>query len=147
MTSARIARELKFYRFRKKMFALSKIKFNKVTKDVLDNVDYDAFVCGSDQIWNPNWFHPYYYANYKEIVVNKMAYAPSIGVTEIGDPQKEKYRKLLKNIEDKVVFSKDEDSIWICRNCGHVVIGKYAPEVCPVCNHPQSYFELKKENY
>ena len=44
-------------------------------------------------------------------------------------------------------FSKDEDCIWICRNCGHVVVGKFAPEVCPVCNHPQSYFELKSENY
>ena len=55
--------------------------------------------------------------------------------------------KIINNIENKVVFSKDEDAIWICRNCGHVVIGKYAPEVCPVCNHPQSFFELKSENY
>lgn len=58
--------------------------------------DMDCLIFGSDQIWNPNWFHPYYYANYKEIVVNKMAYAPSIGVTEIGDSQKEKYRKSLE---------------------------------------------------
>ena len=68
-------------------------------------------------------------------------------VAAIEKHHEERYRKLLKNIEDKVVFSKDEECVWICRNCGHVVIGKYAPEVCPVCNHPKSYFELKSENY
>ena len=68
-------------------------------------------------------------------------------VGAIEKHHEERFRKLLKNIEDKVVFSKDEDCIWICRNCGHVVVGKFAPEVCPVCNHPQSYFELKSENY
>ena len=69
---------------------------------------------------------------------------------EVGKIEKgheERYRKLLKNVEDKLVFTKDGDSIWQCRNCGHIVIGKSAPEVCPVCNHPQSYFEIKKENY
>ena len=59
----------------------------------------------------------------------------------------ERYRQLLKNIEDEVVFSKDEEKIWICRNCGHIVIGKKAPGVCPVCAHPQSFFEVKAENY
>ncbi len=68
-------------------------------------------------------------------------------VGEIERHHEERYRKLLNNIEDKVVFSKDEDAIWICRNCGHVVVGKQAPSVCPVCAHPQSYFELKSENY
>ena len=68
-------------------------------------------------------------------------------VGEIEKHHEERFKKLLKNIEDKVVFSKEEDTIWICRNCGHVVIGKYAPEVCPVCNHPKSYFEIKNENY
>lgn len=68
-------------------------------------------------------------------------------VGEIEKHHEERYRKLLKNIEDEVVFSKDEDKIWICRNCGHVVIGKKAPGVCPVCNHPQSFFEVKAENY
>ena len=68
-------------------------------------------------------------------------------VGEIEKHHEERYRKLLKNIDDQVVFSKDEDKIWICRNCGHIVIGKSAPDVCPVCNHPQSYFELKSENY
>ena len=69
------------------------------------------------------------------------------GVAAIEKHHEERYRKLLKNIEDEVVFSKDEDKIWICRNCGHVVIGKKAPDVCPVCAHPQSYFEIKAENY
>ena len=69
------------------------------------------------------------------------------GVGEIERHHEERFKKLLKNIEDAVVFSKDEDKIWICRNCGHVVVGKSAPEVCPVCNHPQSYFEIKAENY
>jgi rubrerythrin len=68
-------------------------------------------------------------------------------VGEIEKHHEERYRKLLKNIDDQVVFSKDDEKIWICRNCGHIVIGKYAPEVCPVCNHPQSYFEVKAENY
>ena len=55
--------------------------------------------------------------------------------------------KLLKNIEDEVVFSNDGDTIWICRNCGHIVVGKKAPEVCPVCKHKQSFFERKANNY
>ena len=69
------------------------------------------------------------------------------GVAAIEKHHEERYRKLLKNIEDEVVFSKDGESIWICRNCGHVVVGKKAPEVCPVCAHPKSFFELKAENY
>ncbi len=68
-------------------------------------------------------------------------------VGAIEKHHEERYRKLLKNIEDEVVFSKDEDKIWICRNCGHIVIGKKAPELCPVCSHPKSYFEVKAENY
>ena len=68
-------------------------------------------------------------------------------VGEIEKHHEERYRKLLKNIEDEVVFSSDGDKVWICRNCGHVVIGKKAPGICPVCNHPQSYFEIKAENY
>ena len=69
------------------------------------------------------------------------------GVAKIEKEHEERFRKLLKNVEDKVVFSSDEECIWVCRNCGHVVVGKYAPEVCPVCNHPQSFFEKKSNNY
>lgn len=69
------------------------------------------------------------------------------GVALIEKAHEERYRKLLKNIEDEVVFSRDEECIWQCRNCGHIVIGKKAPDECPVCNHPQAYFELKAQNY
>ena len=69
------------------------------------------------------------------------------GVAEVERHHEERYRKLLKNIEDKVVFSRDNECIWQCRNCGHIVVGKQAPEVCPVCDHPQAYFQLKPENY
>ena len=68
-------------------------------------------------------------------------------VAEIEKAHEERYRKHLINIEDEVVFSRDGDTIWQCRNCGHIVIGKKAPKVCPVCNHPQSYFEIKATNY
>ena len=69
------------------------------------------------------------------------------GVAQIEREHEERYRKLLKNIDDAVVFSRDGDCIWQCRNCGHIVVGKRAPEVCPVCAHPQSYFEIRKENF
>lgn len=68
-------------------------------------------------------------------------------VAEIEKHHEERYRRLLKNIEDAIVFSRDGDAIWICRNCGHVVIGKNAPKACPVCLHPQSFFELEAKNY
>ena len=68
-------------------------------------------------------------------------------VGAIEKHHEERYRKLLKNINDAVVFSRDGDAIWICRNCGHIVVGPKAPSVCPVCSHPQSFFELKAENY
>ena len=68
-------------------------------------------------------------------------------VGKIEKHHEERYRKLLKNIEDELVFSSEGDTIWICRNCGHIVVGKKAPLVCPVCNHPQSFFERKADNY
>lgn len=68
-------------------------------------------------------------------------------VAAIEKHHEERYRKLLKNINDEVVFSRDDEKIWICRNCGHIVIGKKAPGICPVCAHPQSFFEIKAENY
>jgi rubrerythrin len=69
---------------------------------------------------------------------------------EVGKIEKEheaRYLKLLENVKDGLVFSKDGEKIWKCRNCGHIVIGKEAPEVCPVCAHPKAYFEIKAENY
>ncbi len=69
------------------------------------------------------------------------------GVGAIEKRHEERYRKLLQNIEDALVFSREGDAIWVCRNCGHVVVGKQAPKVCPVCAHPQSYFELQANNF
>ena len=69
------------------------------------------------------------------------------GVAAIEKEHEERYRKLIENIEGGLVFSRDGDKIWKCRNCGHIVIGKDAPKVCPICAHPQSYFEIKAENY
>lgn len=69
---------------------------------------------------------------------------------QVGEIEKEheaRYRKLLANIESGLVFSRDGDMIWQCSNCGHIVVGKQAPEVCPVCAHPQAYFQIKAENY
>ena len=68
-------------------------------------------------------------------------------VAKIEKEHEERYKKLLENVEGGLVFSRDGDKIWKCRNCGHIVIGPNAPELCPVCSHPQSYFEIKAENY
>ena len=68
-------------------------------------------------------------------------------VAKIEKSHEERYRALLKNVEMQEVFEKAEETMWECRNCGHLVIGKKAPMVCPVCAHPQSYFEVRKENY
>lgn len=68
-------------------------------------------------------------------------------VAAIEKTHEERYRKLLNNVEMKAVFEKAGETMWECRNCGHLVIGKKAPEVCPVCLHPQSYFEVRAENY
>ena len=68
-------------------------------------------------------------------------------VAAIEKAHEERYLALLANVENKKVFEKEEETVWECRNCGHIVKGKNAPEVCPVCNHPQSYFEVRKENY
>ena len=69
------------------------------------------------------------------------------GVAAIEKAHEERYRALLNNVEMQRVFEKSEETMWECRNCGHLVIGKKAPAVCPVCAHPQSYFEVRKENY
>ena len=69
------------------------------------------------------------------------------GVAAIEKTHEERYRKLLANIDGGIVFSRDGDAVWECRNCGHIHIGKMAPEVCPVCAHPKAYFQLRKENY
>ena len=69
------------------------------------------------------------------------------GVGAIEKAHEERYRKLLNNVEEKKVFEKSGVKVWECRNCGHIVVGTQAPEVCPVCAHPQAYFEINAENY
>ena len=69
------------------------------------------------------------------------------GVGAIEKMHEERYRKLLQNVETAQVFEKSEVKVWECRNCGHIVVGTKAPEVCPVCNHPQAYFEVHAENF
>jgi len=68
-------------------------------------------------------------------------------VAEIEKSHEERYRKLLNNVEMNKVFEKAGETMWECRNCGHLVVGKKAPEICPVCAHPKSYFEVRAENY
>ena len=69
------------------------------------------------------------------------------GVGAIEKAHDERYRKLLQNVEMQEVFKKSEVKVWECRNCGHIVVGMAAPEICPVCNHPQAFFEVREENY
>ncbi len=69
------------------------------------------------------------------------------GVAKIEKSHEERYKKLIKNIEEGLVFSNEEDTMWICRNCGHIVFGKSAPKICPVCEHKESFFERKANNY
>jgi rubrerythrin len=69
------------------------------------------------------------------------------GIAEIEKHHEERYRALLHNVEAQEVFSKSSVKVWECRNCGHIIVGTNAPDVCPVCAHPQSYFELNAENY
>ena len=97
---------------------------------------------------NYEWTDMYkeFAATAKEEGFDRIAYL----FEEVGKIEKEheeRYLKLLENVEGDLVFSKDGDTIWKCRNCGHIVVGKKAPDVCPVCAHPQSYFEVKAENY
>jgi rubrerythrin len=68
-------------------------------------------------------------------------------VAQIEKSHEERYRALLKNVEMQEVFAKSEITVWECRNCGHIIVGKKAPEICPVCKHPQAFFEVRKENY
>ena len=68
-------------------------------------------------------------------------------VAKIEKEHEERYRKLLSNVNDGLVFSKDGEAIWVCSNCGHIVIGKNAPDICPGCAHPKAFFEIKAENY
>ena len=82
----------------------------------------------------------------KEEGFDKIAYLFE-EVAKIEKEHEARYKKLLENVEGDLVFSKDGDKIWKCRNCGHICVGKEAPGVCPVCNHPQAFFEINAQNY
>ena len=82
----------------------------------------------------------------KEEGFDKIAYLFE-AVAKIEKEHEERYKRLLANIEEGIVFSRDGDMVWQCANCGHIVVGKKAPEVCPVCEHPKAYFQIKAENY
>ena len=103
-----------------------------------------AAAAGENAEWTD--MYPRMAAEAREEGFDKIAYLFE-AVGKIEQEHEERYKKLLENVEDKLVFSKDGDAIWKCRNCGHIVIGKEAPAVCPVCAHPQSFFEVKAENY
>lgn len=103
-----------------------------------------AAASGENQEWTD--MYPRMAKEAKEEGFNKIAFLFE-KVGEIEKEHEKRYLQLLENVKDGKVFSKDGDKIWKCRNCGHIVIGKSAPELCPVCAHPKSYFEIKAENY
>jgi len=111
-------------------------------KDTIDNLK--AAAEGENYEWTDMYKHMAEEAREEgfDEIAEKME-----GVAAVEKMHEERYLKLLQNVQDRIVFSRDEECIWQCRNCGHVCIGKQAPEVCPVCNHPQAYFQIKAENY
>lgn len=95
---------------------------------------------------SPSGMYPTFAREAKEEGLDRIAYLFE-AVAEIEKHHEERYRKLLANIEGGLVFSRDGDMMWQCGNCGHFHFGKDAPQMCPVCEHPQSYFQLLSENY
>ncbi|MCD7774095.1 MAG: rubrerythrin family protein [Clostridiales bacterium] len=108
----------------------------------LDNL-YDA-AAGENYEWTDMYAE--FAREAKEEGFDQIAYLFE-QVGKIEKEHEERYRKLIANIEGGLVFSRDGDKIWQCSNCGHIIVGKEAPDVCPVCAHPQSYFQIKAENY
>lgn len=102
---------------------------------------------GENYEWiSPSGMYPTFAREAKEEGLDRIAYLFE-AVAEIEKHHEERYRKLLANIEGGLVFSRDGDMMWQCGNCGHFHFGKDAPQMCPVCEHPQSYFQLLSENY
>ena len=110
--------------------------------------DTDANLLDAAEGENYEWTEMYaqFAKEAKEEGFDKIAYLFE-AVGQIEKEHEERYRKLLANVKEGLVFSKDGDTIWQCANCGHIHVGKQAPEVCPVCAHPKDYFQLKAENY
>lgn len=110
--------------------------------DTADNLKDAA--AGENYEWGD--MYPKFAKEATEEGFDKIAYLFT-AVAAIEKEHEERYKKLLENVQGSLVFSKDGDAIWQCGNCGHVHIGKVAPEICPVCNHPQAYFQILAKNY
>ena len=110
--------------------------------------DTDANLLDAADGENYEWTEMYaqFAKEAKEEGFDKIAYLFE-AVGQIEKEHEERYRKLLANVKEGLVFSKDGDTIWQCANCGHIHVGKIAPEICPVCAHPQAYFQVKADNY
>lgn len=111
-------------------------------KDTMSNLE--AAAAGENYEWTDMYDE---FAKVAEEEGFKAIAAKFRGVAAIEKAHEERYRKLLENVKGDLVFSKDGDRVWVCRNCGHICVGKEAPKVCPVCAHPQAYFEVKADNY
>lgn len=124
----------------------AKLWFKKLHEDsipdTLDNLQDAA--SGENYEWTD--MYKEFAQTAKEEGFHEIAYLFE-AVGQIEKHHEERYLKLIGNIEENLVFERGEEKVWICRNCGHITVGKKAPEVCPVCKHPQSYMELKAENY
>ena len=118
----------------------------KLLKDGIGATDVNLADAASGENYEWTEMYPTFAKEAREEGFDHIAYLFE-EVAKIETELEERYRKLLANIEGDLVFSKDNDAIWQCSNCGHIVVGKRAPEVCPVCAHPQAYFEIKAENY
>ena len=118
----------------------------KLLKDGIGATDVNLEDAASGENYEWTEMYPTFAKEAREEGFDHIAYLFE-EVAKIEKEHEERYRKLLANIEGDLVFSKDNDAIWQCSNCGHIVVGKKAPEVCPVCAHPQAYFEIKAENY
>lgn len=118
----------------------------KLLKDGIGATDANLADAASGENYEWTEMYPTFAKEAREEGFDHIAYLFE-EVAKIEKEHEERYKKLLANIEGDLVFSRDNDAIWQCSNCGHIVVGKRAPEVCPVCAHPQAYFEIKAENY
>ena len=118
----------------------------KLLKDGIGATDANLADAAAGENYEWTEMYPSFAKDAKEEGFDHIAYLFE-QVAKIEKEHEERYKKLLANIEGGLVFSRDNDAIWQCSNCGHIVVGKKAPEVCPVCAHPQAYFEIKAENY
>ena len=118
----------------------------KLLKDGIGATDVNLADAAAGENYEWTEMYPTFAKEAREEGFDQIAYLFA-EVAKIEKEHEERYKKLLANVEGGLVFSRDNDAIWQCSNCGHIVVGKKAPEVCPVCAHPKAYFEIKAENY